>query len=220
MAGGMLTKQADQLTAAKLNSVNDASSGGAIVSLPSGVTGPAVSATIPGDRIVLDDATALALSNTTVGTLYGGVYMYVGTVAGATNAIALGQLAYWRANELPGGAGQGYIVTSDPQPSASVPTFVAGVFINAITKGNYGWIQVAGFASVLFDQSQTGTNAAGNACVAKISPNASTPASVDNSPTSLTVTTLAQLLGVCVSYPIASTVSQIIMTRGLFCGRI
>jgi hypothetical protein len=66
MAGGMLTKQADQLTARFLNDVNDSVSGGAIVSLPSGVTGPAVSATQPGDRIVVDDIGALALSDTSV----------------------------------------------------------------------------------------------------------------------------------------------------------
>src|SRR5229473_725683 len=104
MAGGMLTKQADFLTAKFLNDVNDAASGGVIVSLPSGVQSPAVSQTIPGDRIVLDDATALALSDTVVGTLFGGVYMYVGVLTPQTQAPSRGRFAFWRSNELPGGA--------------------------------------------------------------------------------------------------------------------
>ena len=218
MASGMLTKQAVMNTAKFLNDVNDANSGGTIVSLPSGAPSPAVSQDIPGDRIVLDDATATALSDTSVGTLYGGVYMYVGTVSGATNAIARGQIAYWRANELPGGAAQGYTVTSDVQPSSSVPTFIAGIFINAITKGNFGWIQVAGFANVLFDQTLT-LASQGLWVTAKVSSNASTPGSADVGAASST-TTLAALLGVAVSSPIASTIMSIIMTRGLFCGRI
>src|ERR1700758_821268 len=101
MAGGMLTKQADQLTARFLNDVNDAVAGGAIVSLPSGVTGPAVSATQPGDRIVLDDATALALSDTAIGTLFGGIYMYVQTLSSSTAAPARGTGAFIRAADFP-----------------------------------------------------------------------------------------------------------------------
>src|SRR5271154_7049500 len=76
MAGGMLTKQAIMLTARYLNTVNDTVSGGAIFALPSGVQPPAWSQTIPGDRLVLDDVSALALSDTTnTGTLYGGVFI-------------------------------------------------------------------------------------------------------------------------------------------------
>src|SRR5882724_318408 len=111
MSGAMLTKQADQLTARFLNDVNDATSGGAVVSAPSGVTAVQASATQPGDRIVLDDATALALSDTAVGTLFGGVYMYVGTLTPETAAPARGKFAFWRSNELPGGATRAYTCT-------------------------------------------------------------------------------------------------------------
>lgn len=211
-------KTADQLTARFLNDVNDSVSGGTIFALPSGVQPPPYSATQPGDAIILDDGLAAALSDTAVGTLFGGTYMYVGTILGETNSAARGQLAYWRTNELPGGAGQGYIVITDPQPSASVPTFVAGVFINAVTKGNFGWIQTGGQAQVLFDFTLTAA-AQGNWVTAKVSPNASTPASADVG-AAAGVVTLAALLGVAVSSPVASTISSVIMTRGNFCGRI
>jgi hypothetical protein len=224
MAGGWLTKQADQLTARFLNDVNDSVSGGTIFALPSGVQPPPYSATQPGDRIVLDDPTAIALSDTAnVGTLYGGVYMYVGTLSTSTNSPGRGQIAYWNAQQLPpnvvGGTNIGYTATADVNPSASVPTFIAGVFINAPTKGNFCWIQVAGVASVLFDQTLT-SQAQGNSVTAKISSNASTPGSADVGISTFGVVTLASLLGVAVSSPVASTISQVIMTRGMFCGRI
>src|SRR5215475_10824876 len=130
MAGGMLTKQADRLTAKFLNDVNDATSGGALVTVPAGVQSPQVSQTQPGDRIVLDDATALALSDTTVGTLFGCVYMYVGTLSSATASYVRGKCAFYRSNELPGGATQSYTVTSDAQPTTALPAYIAGVFID------------------------------------------------------------------------------------------
>ena len=99
MAGGMLTKQADQLSARFLNDVNDLVVGGAPVSVPAGAPSAAISATQPGDRIVLDDATAKALSDTGVGTLYGGVYMYV-QYKTTTRPAAVGGIAYGK-TEIP-----------------------------------------------------------------------------------------------------------------------
>lgn len=216
MAAGMLTKQADQLTARRLNDVNDAVSGGSIVSLPAGVASPAASATQPGDRIVLDDITALALSDTTVGTLFGGVYMYVGTVAGATAAPAVGTIAFWRTNELPGGATQGYTVTSDANPTTAIPVYIAGIFINAITKGNFGWIQVAGVATVLPDSALT---AATNGAWASAKVSASVASTADAGAV-IGVVTLPAQLGVWIGTPVASTLNKCILTRGLFCGRL
>ena len=226
MAGGMLTKQADRLTAKWLNDVNDSTSGGAVVSVPTGAPSAQVSQTQPGDRIVLDDATALGLSDVTnVGTLYGGVYMYVGTLSTATAAIKRGSFAFWRSNELPGGATQAYTVTSDAQPTAAVPAYIAGVFINpttssgtgvSITLGNFCWIQVAGTASVLFDNTTT-ASATGSTVSAKVS---ATNASTADSGVALTTTTLSFVLGVSIGSPVSSTISSVIITRGNFCGRI
>jgi len=218
MAGGMLTKQADFLTAKFLNDVNDSAAGGALVSVPSGAPQVASSQTQIGDRIVLDEATALALSDTSVGTLYGGVYMYVGTIASSliTQAPARGLFAFWRSNELPGGATDSYLVTSDAQSSTTLPSYIAGIFINALTKGNYGWIQVAGVASVLFDNTLT-SSATGVTVSAKVS--ATLPSTADAG-VALTTVTLAFVLGVAIGSPISSTISSVIITRGNFCGRI
>jgi len=219
MAGGMLTKQADQLTARFLNDVNDAVSGGSIVSLPAGVTGPQASATQPGDRICLDDAAAFALSDTTVGTLKGGVYMYYGTLSTSVANPQIGCIGFFQAvdvgstSTVPGN----YRVTADVQPISSVPTYIAGIFINNITKGNFGWLQVAGLASVLFESALTAA-AAGNVVTAKVGPTTSGSADVGVSVAS--PVTLAALLGVAVGLPVTSTISTVMLTRGNFCGRI
>jgi hypothetical protein len=218
MAGGMLTKQAVLLTARFLNTVNDTVAGGTIFALPSGVQAPPYSQTLPGDRIVLDDASALALSDTVnTGTLFGGVYMYVGTLATSTAAPARGTIAFWRAAELPGGATQGYTVTADAQPTTSLPAYIAGVFINAITKGNFGWIQVAGVASVLFDTGLTAT-----ALAVTVSAKAgATTASTADAGVAISTVTLANVLGVAIGTPVISTISSVIITRGgTFLGRI
>ena len=207
MAGGMLTKQADFLTAKYLNDVNDAASGGVIVSLPTGVQSPAVSQTIPGDRIVLDDATALALSDTTIGTLYGGIYMYVQAKT-TTLAIALGGIAFWKQADV----GTAYIVYGDALPAAATPSFIAGIFINAITSGNYGWVQIAGVASVLFAAAITATTV-GSLVTAKVS-----ATGAENGAT-VTQETVASQIGVSIQTAAAATVSQVAITRSPF-GRI
>lgn len=220
MAGGMLTKQAVILTARFLNDVNDAVAGGAIVSLPAGASAPQSSQTIPGDRIVLDDATALALSDTVgTGTLFGGIYQYVGTLAGAAAAPARGACAFWRANELPGGATQAYVITSDAQPTAAIPTFIAGVFINAITKGNFGWIQLCGTVSCLFDSALTGALTVGNPVTVKIS--AAVASTFDVSvPLAATlaaaIAAVDTLVGMAIVAPAVSTISTVHWTRSPF----
>lgn len=216
MAAGQLTKQAIMQSTRFLNTVNDAAAGGVIVSVPSGAPTPAVSQDIIGDRIVLDDITALALSDTTVGTLFGGVYMYVGTLLGATAAPAIGTIAFWRSNELPGGATAGYTVTSDAAPTAAIPVYIAGIFINAITKGNFGWIQVAGVANVLPDSALTAASS-GAWASAKVS---AAVASTADAGAVIGVVTLPAQLGVWIGTPSVSVLNKMILTRGLFCGRI
>jgi hypothetical protein len=220
MAGGMLTKQADQLTAKKLNDVNDAVAGGQIVSLPSGVTGPIVSATQTGDRIVLDDLTALALSDTTVGTLYGGIYYYCGTYLSSTASPALGTAAFFRAADLPPAITTPPFnqVTADANPSAAVPTQYAGVFINAITKGNYGWIQVGGIISCLFDSTLAGTVAVGQPVNVKTSPVVASTFDVGNAvaATNASMIVIADIVGAAIVLPAVSTVSAVLQTRSPF----
>jgi hypothetical protein len=210
MAGGMLTKQADFLTAKYLNDVNDSTLGGAVVSVPSGAPSAMVSQTQPGDRIVLDDITALALSDTAVGTLYGGIYMYAQYTT-TTTACVRGGIAFFAQADV----GVAYIVYGDAKPATGFPTFIAGIFINVITKGNYGWIQIAGVASVLFDSTTTATQV-GDAVSAKAS--AVVPSTADNGAT-VSQLTVAAMIGVSIQTVSTSTISQVAITRSPF-GRI
>lgn len=209
-AGGMLTKQADYLSAKYLNDVNDSVSGGNIVGVPAGAPSAQIWQTQPGDRIVLDDATALALSDTTVGTLYGGIYMYVKYTT-TTTAAVVGGIAFFAVADV----GTSYTVYGDAKPATTTPSFIAGIFINAITKGNYGWIQIAGVASVLFDSTITATTA-GSMVSAKVS--AVVPSTADNGAT-VSQQTVADLLGASIEAAAASTVSRVTLTRSPF-GRI
>ena len=211
-AGGMLTKQADYLTAKYLNDVNDATAGGAVVSVPAGATGPQASQLQPGDRIVLDDLTALALSDTAIGTLYGGVYMYT-QFKTTTRAAVRGGIAFNKTADI----GVAYIAYGDADPSTTVPTHIAGILINVITANSYGWIQVAGAASVLFDSTALTAIADGDLVTAKVSATTASTADVGAAPTTVTV---AALLGVAYGAPVSATVSLVMLTRGLFCGRI
>jgi hypothetical protein len=215
MAGGMLTKQADMLTAKYLNDVNDSAAGGALVSVPVGAPQVASSATLPGDKIVLDDITAKALSDTIIGTLLGGVYMYVQVVS-ATRPTARGGIVFFKQADL----GANYIAYTDAQPTTAIPTYIAGILISAPTAGNWAWIQVAGGASVLFDNFSLSSVTAGYMVSAKISPNQTTggcPADVGATVSQITV---AALIGVAVGLPTSAVISTVMMTRGLFCGRI
>jgi hypothetical protein len=207
MASGMLTKQADNISARYLNDVNDAVSGGAPVSVPAGAPAAQVNQTQPGDRICLDDITALGLSDTTVGTLYGGIYIYVQATY-TTTAPVRGGIGFWKQADV----GVQYVAYGDALPATATPSFIAGIFISAPTKGNYCWIQIAGVASVLFDSTITATTV-GDLVTAKVS--AVVPSTADNGAT-VTQETVAAMLGVSIQTAAASTVSQVALTRSPF----
>jgi hypothetical protein len=89
---------------------------------------------------------ASQMSKSTVGTLYGGLYQCVKFLSTMSATPARGQICIWQ-------DALNYVVTCD----ATAPTegALAGVLINAPTKGQYGIIQVGGLASVLFRASVT-----------------------------------------------------------------
>lgn len=217
-------KQADFLTARFLNDVNDAAAGGVIVSVPSGAPSPVVSQTQTGDVIVMDDATALALSDTAVGTLFGGCYMYVGTLSTATANPARGTAAFYRAADLPTAVSQLYQVTSDAQPTTTLPTLWAGVFINAITKGNFGWIQLCGVAMCLFDSTIAAATVGGTVYPRGIAGVAATVASTFDvgsavvTPGSVAIANaqIVGVVGVAIVLPVISTVTAVLVTRSPF----
>lgn len=95
-----------------------------------------------GQTTTLRRDQAAQLSDLSVGTLFGGTYQLVQTVAGSTAAPARGVAAFWHTAAT-------FVVTPD------VPTqpggLFAGVYLNAPTKGNFCVIQTKGIATVLFD---------------------------------------------------------------------
>lgn len=141
-------------TSTKLNKASSSS--------PSQVSDPVTGLTIStgtnsGDFVELTAAQALALSNTTVGTLYEGVYQRVKLSSSASNP-ALGEALFFdEANDTT----DPYVVINTPGSAGTAQYEWAGTVIDpATTPGQYCWIQVgAGKHSVRL----TTAGAAGNA---------------------------------------------------------
>jgi len=125
-----------------LNTVNDPVPGNSIAS----PTGALDYSGLVGQEFELTAEQAAALSKTTIGTLYAGRYKYVKCAAGSTAANARGQVVVW--SDV-----NNYVVT--PDVAATTAGLPAGVTLNVVTKGNYGFIQVQGKATVLYRASVT-----------------------------------------------------------------
>ena len=139
---GAWTKQSIQPNQVRyLNAGNgDSIVGGSILSVPSGVVATQGLQNRPGDRMLIAEEDALALSDVTnVGTLYGGLYQYVTTYASSTAAFTRGKAAFWDTTV----GGSIFRVTADESGSQGVAMF-AGVMINTVTRGYSWWIQAAG----------------------------------------------------------------------------
>lgn len=203
------------LNAQFLNKVNDSLQGGQITTLPAGFQ--QFQQNIPGDRIILDDITALALSDTVgTGTLWGGIYMYVNVAVTSTATAAIGTIAFFTGASVSGSANVPYVVTPDAQATVTLPAMIAGIFINAISKANLGWIQVAGVAGVLMDSTISST-VLGSLVVAKASSVVASCA--DNTTvTNPTSAVLCAIIGVSLTTATTSTVVKTSITRGI--GRI
>lgn len=124
----------------KLNSGNGlATVGGVINTLPANVPSPMFNQNAPGDRMIIGEADALALYDSTVGVLYGGIYTYVLTKSTSTAPFTRGLAVFWDT----GVANSVYQVTADESGLQGVGLF-AGVTINTITRGYAHWVQSAG----------------------------------------------------------------------------
>lgn len=115
----------------KLNAVNDTVCGGA----SSQGTGATLYGGILGIEVELTDDQVYY--DSTVGTLYGGVYKYV-KVLSTGGAGARGHVAFWSDAD-------NYVVTATASNGNQ-----AGIFLRTVTAGNFCWIQVGGLASVIF----------------------------------------------------------------------
>lgn len=142
----MFNSKIDRMSSRYMNAINDSGVGG----LPVNTIGTAQALGQLGDIIYLTAAKAAAMSDSSVGTLYAGFYQYVQFKSGSTAANARGQLVFWSDMD-------NFIVT--PDVTAGTMGLVAGVTLNVVTKGYYGWMQVGGKATVKCAAAVTDTTA-------------------------------------------------------------
>jgi hypothetical protein len=136
--GGQARAQIIRITTGFLNTVDDVVAGGPAAS----GTGANQYEGQLGKVLELDAIGAAARSDTSVATLYGGIYQYVRTKAGSTIAPARCLIA---SRDVATAAFTDYVVTPD-LPTGNA--FAAGIYLSALTKGQFGFIQVAGIADV------------------------------------------------------------------------
>lgn len=182
-----------QLTG-KLNATNDAFPGGGDAS-PGQVPG------MLGAEIELDAATAAALSNTTLATLRSGRYRYVKSLSTGSTAPARGRAALQSTSAQV----ETQVVHSDG--AAVSDGRCAGVFLNTLTKGNCGWIQVSGNADVLIKNGITNATD-GNAVVV-----GTTTALFDciADATAVTHNLLKSFVGVALGTPTDNAISKVLL---------
>ena len=126
------------VTTGKLNTVNDTYIGGGTASdrYPG----------MLGQRVELSEVEAQKMDSA----LHAGVYQYVKFKAGTTASNAKGQGVVWSDFDA-------FEVT--PDVTAALSGLFAGVTLNAVSKGSYGFIQVEGVATLLCDGTVGGTTA-------------------------------------------------------------
>lgn len=145
-----------RLSSGALNTVNDTLIGGG-----GGNIGPQIGLA-PGQLgkiIELDDSELGPVTDTTMGTLYGGEFQYVRLAAAAT-AVVVGQIVFWDISV----ADNLFQVTTSEAGSTVGAQFRAGIVLNSDwDAGNYGYIQRLGPTYVKFASVLTGTAQIGGA---------------------------------------------------------
>jgi hypothetical protein len=185
-----------KVSTGKLNTVNDAVAGASVAS----GTGASPYLGQLG-KVVWFGPQDIRYDSAT-GTLYEGFYEYVQFRSGSSASNALGQVVFWYDQT-------NFIVTPDATDGLH-----AGVTLNAVSKGNYGWIQVGGRASVLFRASITkATPAIADVVVVQTGQNV---ADVLADATTFTSPNLKLLLGIAQAAPTGGAVSVVDLFDRLF----
>ncbi len=180
----------------ELNTVNDALAGGQGSSL----TGLARYAAQAGARLILDYTGVMGAATG----LYGGWFQYVQVLSTASLAPLKGKAAYWNNTET-------YVVTTDY--TAINAGKIAGIFLNAtanaVTKGNWCWIQTKGKATVLFGTIAAATPADGDLVIMNTGSVGDVPANQDT--TTITGLILKQAIGVALGAPVSAGASLVLL---------
>lgn len=155
------TNQSPRLPTGYLNSSGGDPAPGVPLTSPSGSIVQAYAGQV-GAKLSIDTTEASNLSDPAGSTLFAGVYQYVQFASGSAASNARGQIVFWSTRST-------YIVT--PDVTAATQGLIAGITLAAVTKGNYGWIQIAGKATVKYKSSLTAaTPAAGDLIIVDQAP--------------------------------------------------
>lgn len=155
-----------------------------------------------GQTVVHSNKSALQASKTTVGTLFMGVYQLVKF----TSAITRGRILTW--DTLANNGLNDFEVT---ETVAATSPFRAGIalFTDAQASGKFGYIQVAGLASVLFG---TVTSAIiGNLVTQQTLTTAVADAIADAGTTFATNTGAKTFIGIAYELPASATVTRVLL---------
>lgn len=167
-----------------------------------------------GDYLRLTDAEALALSDTVVGTLFGGIYRRVifkaGITGGGNTGFKRGQIVFW---DLVTSGADPYQVTN---VEATDPQLIAGVVINANDtalaplSGKFGWIQTAGLCTGLYRAAVTDATQFDSVYWTKAGAGADN-GTFDSLAAATAVTTLlqAKYMGIAVETPVNAALKKI-----------
>lgn len=164
-----------------------------------------------GQTVVLSNADALKQSKTSVGTLYEGIYQLVKF----SSAVTRGELLFW--DTLANNGLNDYEVTHTVTAAAA---FRAGVclFTDANASGKYGWVQVAGLASMLYANSAVGTIGLGVIQATALDTPLLTVATVNTVAAATAWTSTFQLafIGLAYETPAQNDVKRVLMNLGSF----
>jgi hypothetical protein len=111
---------------------------------------------------------------------------------------------------------ENFIVTMDEPTNAAM---IAGIVLNAVTAGNFGWIQITGKANVLFRAATTkGAPAIGDGVVAAAAGAGASVATADvlADATGITSLTLSRFIGTAIAAPAGGAVSLVQLKAGGF----
>lgn len=167
----------------------------------------------------LTNSEAAAASQTSVGTLYAGRYRRVQVDSGATAANVktgtiglMPSLAAMIADGDSAGKPTPNVVTSFDQAIDSNTTVRPVVFLNAITPGNYGYIQELGIATVLGKTGLTATPTVGDVIVSTTSGLVDDPTQSGNP----TYALLKTVVGVAIDTPVSNGKFRVLLSQAAF----
>lgn len=184
-----------------LNTVNDD-----VIANQAGISGVSKFGGQLGKTLWVSSEQISQMFDSTVGTLYAGAYQYV-LFASDVGAIAAGQLVYWDETA----ADTTFTVTDDVDSTTLNYESFAGFALNAVSAGNYGFIQIAGKATGRYVASITGTKATGRPVMGSIA----TSGRVDVIDAAVTGATQNNFLGWAITLPADGALGTIQLSQRL-----